>query len=101
MDQNHSKIPWKGTQGTFTSPLSQMITGIKEHGYGVCIYPSVDSINKGANLTIQILLSQLEDWKNRHKGNYPTTIYLQVDGYITVKYFILSIIVNCRRIRKC
>ena len=52
MDQNHSKIPWKGTQGTFTNPLNQMITGLKEHGTGVFIYPSCDSVQKGANLTL-------------------------------------------------
>ena len=80
MDQSHCVIPSKGTQGTFTDPLKQMIFGVKEHGYGVHLFPAIDSVRKGGNLIVYILDTVIENWKRRHNGNYPTIIYLQVDG---------------------
>lgn len=37
-------------------------------------------VNKGADLTIYCILSQIEKWKSRNDGRYPEEIYLQVDG---------------------
>ena len=79
MDQNHCRIPYLGSQTSFSSPLKQCITGIKEHGYGVTVYRSIDTVSKGADLTIQCILSQIEYWKVRN-GYYPEEIYLQADG---------------------
>jgi len=79
MDQNHCRIPYLGSQSSFSSPLKQAITGIKEHGQGVTIYRTVDTVTKGADLTIQCVLTQIEEWKLRN-GYYPEEIFLQVDG---------------------
>lgn len=79
MDQKHCELPYKGSQDSFPNPLKQMITGVKEHGYGVHLFPCIDSVAKGANLTIYIVDTIIEQWKERH-GYYPTKIYLQVDG---------------------
>jgi hypothetical protein len=80
MDQSHCVILSKGTQGNFTDPLKQMIVGVKEHGYGVHLFPAIDSVRKVGNLIVYILDTVIENWKRRHNGNYPTIIYLQVDG---------------------
>lgn len=37
-------------------------------------------MSKGANLTVFCILSQLEKFKRRNGGNYPETLYVQVDG---------------------
>jgi hypothetical protein len=75
----HCRVPYKGTQDSFKTPLKQCITGIKEHGHGVTLYRTIDTISKGSDLTIYCVLSQIEDWKKRN-GYYPEVIYLQVDG---------------------
>lgn len=79
MDQSHCRIPYLGTQHSFSNTLKQCITGIKEHGVGVTLYRTIDTVRKGADLTIYCVLSQLEAWKMRH-GYYPEELYLQVDG---------------------
>jgi hypothetical protein len=60
--------------------MKQTVTGVKEHGYGMHIFPAVDTIRKGANLTMYLIDCVIEDWKQRHGGVYPTKIYCQLDG---------------------
>lgn len=79
MDQAHCTIPSLGTQNSFKDPLKQMITGVKEHGFGVHLFATIDTVHKGANLTIFLIDSVIEKWKKRH-GYYPTKIYCQLDG---------------------
>lgn len=59
--------------------MKQCITGVKEHGVGVTLYRTIDTVHKGANLTIYCILSQLESFKFRHKC-YPEKLYVQIDG---------------------
>jgi len=80
MDQNHCHIPYAGTQQSFSNPLKQCIVGVKEHGLGFTVYRTIDTIKKGANLTIHIFLMHLESWRNRNGGVFPEEIFLQVDG---------------------
>jgi hypothetical protein len=79
MDQSHCRVPYRGTQDSFSKPLTQHITAIKEHGHGVTIYRTLETVAKGADLTIYCILSQLESWKQRN-GQYPEEIFLQCDG---------------------
>ena len=79
MDQNHCRIPHLGTQNAFSNPLKQCITGIKEHGQKVTIYRTINTVSKGADLTIYCILRQLDSWRQRYQC-YPEEIYLQVDG---------------------
>jgi hypothetical protein len=80
MDQGHCRCPYKGTQNSFSNPLKQSLTGFLEHGHGLTIYRTIETVTKGANLTLYFILAQLEYWKNRHDGNYPDEFYLQIDG---------------------
>lgn len=81
MDQNHCKCPYFGTQSTFPHPLKQHFTGIKEHGVGLTIYRTIETVGgKSPDLTIHCILSQIERWKMRNGGRLPTEIYVQVDG---------------------
>ena len=80
MDQNHTRIPRAGTNQTWPDAISQHITGVLEHGRGITLYRNYDNVHKGANLTIAVFLAELEKWRNNHQGNFPETIYLQVDG---------------------
>ena len=80
MDQNHTRLPRAGVNQTWPDAISQHITGVLEHGKGVTLYRNYDNVHKGANLTITVFLAQLELWRNDHDGNFPETIYLQVDG---------------------
>lgn len=79
MDQSHCKVPYLGTQSSFNHPLKQSITGIKEHGIGVTLYRTLDTVSKGSDLTIYCILSQIEEFRRRN-NYYPETIYLQCDG---------------------
>jgi len=79
MDQAKCQIPYKGTQDCFSDPFKQVITGVKEHGHGVTLFPTIDTVSKGANLTLYCILSIIESWKNRN-GYYPTEIFIQLDG---------------------
>ena len=55
------------------------ITGVKEHGAIVTLYRTVNTVKKGADLTIYCITKQLEKFYNRHK-TYPDELYIQVDG---------------------
>lgn len=102
MDQDHCKVPSKGTQYELSHPLKvgmhnfltclhcdrwQIrliltflvgLTGVKEHGVSVTFYRTIDSVNKGANLTIHCISKQLEEWIRRHNGKCPEEIFVQV-----------------------
>lgn len=89
MDQSNCEIPYQGTQAKFGSEALKMgITGIKEHGVGVTIYRTVETVGKGADLTIYCILKQIEKWIERHNGDYPEELYLQVTIYILLLAFI-------------
>jgi len=60
MDQQHCQLPWNGTQSSFGEPSKQKIVGVKEHGYGVHIFPAIDTVRKGANLMIYIIDTEME-----------------------------------------
>lgn len=77
MDQSHCMVPYYGQTHTFADPIVQHITGVKEHGHGVTIYRTLGTVNKGANLTIYCILTQIEEWKKRHNNKYPEELYLQ------------------------
>ena len=80
MDQKGTQIPWKGTQDSFGDAAMQMlICGIKEHGYGIHIFPALKTVSKSANLIIYAIDTVIEKWRQRH-GYYPTYIYIQIDG---------------------
>ena len=79
MDQEHGRVPYLGTQNAFSSPLKQSITGVKEHGVGFTVYRTMNTVKKGANLTIHCISSQIEAWYQRN-GYYPEEIHLQLDG---------------------
>jgi hypothetical protein len=79
MDQNHCHVPYKGTQASFSKPLKHGITGVKQHGYGLTLYRTVGTVQKGADLTIYCILSQIEGFRERHR-EYPEVVYLQLDG---------------------
>lgn len=79
MDQNHCKVPYLGGQSRFSSPITQHITGVKEHGVGLTLYRNFNNVSKGADCTIYCVLMKLEEFKKRH-GYYPEKLYLQVDG---------------------
>jgi hypothetical protein len=42
----HCRVPYKGTQDSFSCPLKQCITGIKEHGIGLTLYRTIDTVKK-------------------------------------------------------
>ena len=80
MDQNHSRLPYLGSQGSFSNALSQGINGVLVHGVGVTLYRTLETVHKGANLLIFCILSEIDNFRQRNNGRYPDEIYLQVDG---------------------
>ena len=78
-EASHCQLPWKGTQSSFKDPFHQTIVGVKEHGYGVHLFPNINTVRKGANLTLYCIDYVIELWKQRH-GYYPTEMYIQIDG---------------------
>jgi hypothetical protein len=79
MDSTNAQLPWKGRQDSFSNPSKQIVTGVKEHGFGMHVFPAVDTVRKEANLTIYIIDTVIERWMQRHGGRYPTKIYCQLD----------------------
>jgi hypothetical protein len=79
MDQSSCSIPHLGSQDTFGQPVKQGITGIKEHGVGVTLYRTINTVRKGADLTIYCITKQVELFHDRN-GYYPDELYVQVDG---------------------
>jgi len=79
MDQSTCAVPHLGSQDTFTKPLKQGITGVKEHGVGVTLYRTINTVKKGADLTIYCITKQLEKFYDRNKC-YPDELYIQADG---------------------
>ena len=79
MDQNTCAIPNLGSQHVFTKPVKMGITGVKEHGVGLFLYRTVNTVKKGADLTIHCINAQLEKYKERN-GCYPDELYVQADG---------------------
>ena len=79
MDQTSCTIPHLGSQETFGSPVKQGITGVKEHGVGVTLYRTVNTVRKGADLTIYCITKQLDQYYGRNNC-YPDELYVQVDG---------------------
>lgn len=78
MDQSHCVVPYKGTQTQLSKALKIGLTGVKEHGVGVTFYRTIDSISKGADLTIHCISTHLEAWMQRHNGKAPEEIFIQV-----------------------
>jgi hypothetical protein len=59
--KSHCKIPYEGAHGKFgNAALTQHITAIKEHGHGISLYRTLETVPKGANQTIYCILSQVE-----------------------------------------
>lgn len=79
MDQNHSRIPYHGNQSQFSNPLSQGITGALAHGFGVGLYRTLETVSKGADLTIYCILTEINKFYEIN-GAYPEELYVQVDG---------------------
>lgn len=79
MDQTSCAIPHLGSQDTFGLPLKQGITGVKAHGVGLTLYRTVNTVRKGADLTIYCVTKQLERYYQSHEC-YPDELYIQVDG---------------------
>jgi hypothetical protein len=79
MDQAKCLIPYAGRLNQYSNPMQQHITGVKEHGVGLTLYRTTETVSKGANLTIYCILDCIESFYKRHYY-YPETLYLQVDG---------------------
>lgn len=79
MDQNHCHVPHTGSQNSFSKPLKSMLVGVYEHGFGLSLYRTFNTVSKSADLTMQCILLQIEAYYKRHLV-YPEEIYLQVDG---------------------
>jgi hypothetical protein len=79
MAQGKCLIPYAGRQNQYSYSLQQHITGVKEHGVGLTLYRTIETVSKGANLTIYCILDRIEAFYRRH-SYYPETLYLQVDG---------------------
>ena len=79
MDQSTCSLPHLGSQDTFTNTVKMGITGVKEHGVGLFLYRTVNTVKKGADLTIYCIHAQLEKFYERN-GHYPDELYVQVDG---------------------
>lgn len=79
MDQGKCLMPYAGRMDHFANAMHQHVTGVKEHGVGLTIYRSTETVGKGANLTIHCILDRLEKFYQRHHY-YPETLYVQVDG---------------------
>lgn len=103
MDQTTCSLPHLGSQDMFSNPVKMGITGVKEHGVGLFLYRTVNTVKKGADLTIYCIHSQLEKFFERN-GFYPEELYVQVDGGSenANKYVLasLEILVSKRVVRK-
>jgi hypothetical protein len=80
MDQAYFNFPFLGTQGSLENTIDSGIIGVLEHHYGPHLYHFYDTIHKSSNLVCHVILDVIEKWRQRHSGNYPTKIFLNIDG---------------------
>ena len=79
-DSAKTKLPYVDNIEMFSSPLEHHLAGVKVHGKGVTFYPIIDTIHKGANLSIYIILSELMKFYEENGETWPEELYLQIDG---------------------
>jgi hypothetical protein len=101
MAQNHTNLPYIANQKDFPNKLRMHLQGVIEHhqefvSYLVCylfrfrftllfspfsqvMYRTFENVRAGCNLTIHVLLLQLESRIRRFK-KLPPTVYIQIDG---------------------
>lgn len=80
MDQGKCLLPYAGSQDSFgNKAMHQHITGVKQHGVGLTLYRTTETVPKGANLTIYCILRELHKFYDEHHY-FPETLYVQVDG---------------------
>ncbi len=72
-------IPYVDNIDLFSNPLEHHLAGVKVHGKGVTFYPIIDTVHKGANFSIFVILSELEKFYNEY-GFWPEELYVQIDG---------------------
>jgi len=53
-EASHCQLPWKGTQSTFKDPFAQTLVGVKEHGYGVHLFPNINTVNSCASYRLVV-----------------------------------------------
>jgi len=78
--QNHCTLPHPGQNAQFSKGLEQHIEGELTHGHGLTIYRSFPTVSADSDFTIYCLLQELRKWSEKHKGVYPDTWYIQIDG---------------------
>ncbi len=82
MAQNHTNLPYLANRKEFDPCLDMHLEGVIEHGQSFTMYRTFNNVNADGNLTIHIILKQIEKRllrQPRVKGK-PFTLFLQVDG---------------------
>lgn len=78
-DSAKTVLPYVDNIQLFSTPLEHHLAGVKVHGKGVTFYPIIDTVHKGANFSIFVILSELEKFY-RENGYWPEEIFIQIDG---------------------
>ncbi len=82
MAQNHTNLPYLANRKEFSPCLDMHLEGVIEHGQSFTMYRTFNNVAADSNLTIHIILKQIEKRLQRQprvKGK-PFTLFLQVDG---------------------
>ena len=78
-DSTKTTVPRFGDSEEFEHALSHSIIAGKVHGFHVTLYPYVNTVHKGVNLSIYCMLLELEAWRIDN-GRFPEEIFIQTDG---------------------
>ena len=78
-DSAKTVLPYVDNIEVFGSQLDHHLAGVKVHGKGVTFYPIFDTVHKGANFSIFVILSEMEKFF-KENGFWPEEVYAQIDG---------------------
>jgi len=78
-DSAKTVLPYVDNIELFSTPLEHHLAGVKVHGKGVTFYPIIDTVHKGANFSIFVILSELEKFYDEN-GYWPEEFFVQIDG---------------------
>ena len=80
MESREMQYPNGGTQYSFTHQTKSVYVGALVHGIGLMLYRTNNNVHKSADLTVHVLLCEIQKFLERNEGKRPELIYVQFDG---------------------
>lgn len=78
MESYELKVPHSANKNKAAKHVNSTFVGALVHGEGMNLYRTTNTVKKGANLIIHVLLSEILGYLRRNDGKSPELLYAQV-----------------------